>query len=62
MFFSFISSKLNIIDSQVKQKQQPKKSTRKTGSESGRLSYSQKNKIESYLKNNSKSKSINKNK
>jgi len=61
-FFSFISSELNIIDSQVKQKQEPKKSTRKTGSESERLSYSQKNKIESYLKNNSKSKSIKKNK
>lgn len=58
MFFSFISSRLNIIDSQVKQKQQPKKSTRKTGSYSEKLSYSQKKKIESYLK----SKSANKNK
>jgi hypothetical protein len=62
MFFSFISPRLSIIDSQVKQKQQPKKPTRKTVSDSERLSCSQKKKIEIYLKNNSKSKSTNKNK
>jgi len=61
-FFSFISSKLNIINSQVKQKQQPKKYTRKTRFEPERLSDSQKKIIQSYLKNKSKSKSINKNK
>jgi hypothetical protein len=42
MFFSFISPRLSIIDSQVKQKQQPKKPTRKTVSDSERLSCSQK--------------------
>lgn len=53
MFFSFISSRLNIIGNQVYQKQKTKNSKRKTGSYSEKLSYSQKKKIESYLKSKS---------